>query len=97
MYSPVYNNTWRSVNFLNSIHIMKNKAVKGEERTKKTRNIKKKKKESKTADINPTTSIVTSNVKDQTIPSKGKDWIKKCDSTKQCLQETHFRFRHKGK
>lgn len=61
MYSPIYNNTWSLVNFLNSIHLMKNKAAKGEERTKKTRNIKNK---SKPADINPTTSIVTSNVKD---------------------------------
>ena len=60
-HSPTYSNTWSLVNFLKS-HVMKNKAAKEGQRNKK--DIRHKKQKSKRADINPTTSIVTSNVND---------------------------------
>lgn len=42
MYSPIHTNTLSLVNFLNSIHLMKNKAAKGEERNKKDKKQQKK-------------------------------------------------------
>lgn len=57
MYSPISSNTLSLVNFLNSIHLMKNKAAKREEREKKTRNIKKKPQKCKTADVSKSNHI----------------------------------------
>lgn len=65
------------------------KAVKQEEQRQQIEKVM------KMVDINLVISLITLNVSSLNSPSKRQlsEWIKKCDSTMQCLQEIHLKYK----